>query len=261
MLYDYEVRRSPFTATFMEGLSPKPHIHQHLELIYLTEGSSVATIDGQDCLLQAGQLVLVFPGQIHFYNDIDKIRGKMFIVHPEIFYDLTAYFSQNVPLHPVFSRDQLPEDIDEQLHRIFTLINSSNEFENIAAKGLMTGVISLLLRNTLIRPAEKDRDIMRDILQYCMGHYTEQISLDDLAEQMHLSKYYLSHIFKKRLNLSFPDFLNGLRVEHACRILHAERSVTDVAYAAGFNSIRSFNRNFQKHTGFTPTEFITVFKK
>ncbi|MBE6956966.1 MAG: AraC family transcriptional regulator, partial [Ruminococcaceae bacterium] len=80
-------------------------------------------------------------------------------------------------------------------------------------------------------------------------------TLDILAEQLHLSKYYISHVFTERLNLSFPDFINGLRVESACRRLDRGYSVTDAAFEAGFNSIRSFNRNFERVKGVAPSEY------
>ena len=261
MIYDYEVRQSPFSATKVTGLSPKPHIHPHLELIYLSAGSSVASVDGIDYPLQAGDLILAFPNQIHFYSDKEQILGEMFIVHPDLFMELHAYFSKQVPVCPVICKNALPENIAERLQRISILCNSLEKLDNIASKGLFLCLLAELLQSIQTVQTQKDHDTVRDILVYCMAHYTEPMSLDDLSGELHLSKYYISHIFKKRLNLSFPDFINGLRVEHACRCLNGERSVTDVAYASGFNSIRSFNRNFEQHTGMTPTEYLRRYQK
>lgn len=256
MIYDYEVRQSPFSATTVVGLSPKPHIHPHLELIYLTEGSSTATVDGANHVLYAGDMILTFPGQIHFYNDLSSVQGRMIIVHPDLFSELHSYFAKRVPICPVIRKQNLPNDITERLKKIHTMSEGASDLDRIAAKGLFLCLLAELLQNMQTVPTHKDHDTVRDILVYCMGHYTEPLNQESLADQLHLSKYYISHIFKKRLNISFPDFINRLRVEHACRNLTGERSVTDVAYASGFNSIRSFNRNFEQHTGLTPTEYI-----
>ena len=256
MIYDYEIRRSPFFATTITGLSPKPHIHPHLELIHLTQGSSTATVDGVNYLMQEGDMLFTFPNQIHFYNELSLIQGRMFIVHPDLFSELNSYFAKRVPVCPVIRKQDLPEDIAQRLEKIHTMTNSTSVLDHIAAKGLFLCLLAELLQNMETVPSQKDHDTVRDILVYCMSHYTEPLNLESLAEQLHLSKYYISHIFKNRLNVSFPDFINALRVEHACRNLTGERSVTDVAYSSGFNSIRSFNRNFEQHTGMTPTEYI-----
>ena len=58
------------------------------------------------------------------------------------------------------------------------------------------------------------------------------------------------------MGIGFSDFINTLRVEHACELLEKGRSITDVAFASGFSSIRSFNRLFSRNMGMTPTEFI-----
>ena len=52
LTYEVENRKYDFTAISIERLSPKPHIHSHVEFIYLTEGSSVATLDNKEYLFR-----------------------------------------------------------------------------------------------------------------------------------------------------------------------------------------------------------------
>ena len=57
------------------------------------------------------------------------------------------------------------------------------------------------------------------------------------------------------MGISYKDFINSLRVEHACKLLTKDISVTEVAYASGFTTIRTFNRAFLKHVGMTPRDY------
>ena len=101
-----------------------------------------------------------------------------------------------------------------------------------------------------------DQDTVKNILKYCMENYTEPLSLELLSKELHLNKYYISHIFQERMHISFKDFINSLRVESACNLLGKSSSITDIAYAAGFSSVRTFNRAFLKHMHMTPSDYI-----
>jgi YesN/AraC family two-component response regulator len=101
-----------------------------------------------------------------------------------------------------------------------------------------------------------NQDSVKNVLIYCMENYLEPLTLEKMARDLHLNKFYLSHIFNERIKLGFSDFLNNLRVEHACKILGREETVIEVAYASGFSSIRTFNRVFRERTGLTPRAYL-----
>ena len=77
-----------------------------------------------------------------------------------------------------------------------------------------------------------------------------------LARELHLSGDYISHVFSDRLGIHFPDFINRLRVEQACQHLAKGCSMTEVAFASGVSSIRSFNRNFKQIMRVSPSVYI-----
>lgn len=108
---------------------------------------------------------------------------------------------------------------------------------------------------TLI-PNKSDQDSIKRLLQYCSENYTEPLTLDSISSNLHLNKYYISHIFKERMDIGFTDFVNNLRIEHACGLLERGVSITEVAFSSGFSSIRTFNRCFLQNMGMTPREYI-----
>lgn len=256
MAYLIEKRALSVSTETFSKLTATPHLHTHLEMIYMVEGSSTVSADYREFSLNRGDLFLAFPNQIHFYHDHTSTSGYLFIFSQDIFPDLKELFHTMIPDCPVIKCGQLPDRIRESLHKIMLCNTSGSHFDEIAAKGLLLALLCELLPLLTLRPHRPGNDSTKSILTYCSEKYTEPLSLDILSRELHLNKYYISHIFKEHLNIGFTDFINGLRVEYACSILERESCITDVAFASGFSSIRTFNRVFLNRVGMTPSEYI-----
>lgn len=256
MKYMLEIKTSPIIALPLNALSPTPHLHTHLELVYIETGLSVATVNGRDHPFGNGDIFLAFPNQLHFYWDRTPIRGQIVIFSAALFPDLAEHFSSRVPVDPIIKSNQLPPDVGKQLVSICEQVNSQVALEQTAAKGKLLSLLSELLQKMELVPCSGTLDNIQSLMRYCMDHYTEPLSLDHLAAALHLNKYYISHLFRERLRVSFPAYINDLRVSHACALLKADKSITATAFDSGFASIRSFNRNFEKIVGKTPSEYL-----
>lgn len=260
MRYQYENRKNTFFTQKTYKLSPIPHIHPHLELIYLKQGSSIATVDGKDFLLEQGSFFLSFPNQIHFYNDQSPIQGYLFIFAPEIFKDLKEIFRSKVPASPILKIACSSSEIESKLETIYCKNNSALPLDKIIAKGYLLALLGELLSCTTLADAPADYDNVKNLLIYCSENYTEPLSLDLVSQKLHLSKYYISHIFSNKLHVSFTDFINTLRIEQSCTLLEKGANITDVALSSGFSSVRTFNRVFVQQMNMTPREYIKIKK-
>ena len=77
-----------------------------------------------------------------------------------------------------------------------------------------------------------------------------------LERELHLNKYYISHLFSSKLGIRFNDYVNSLRVSQACRLLRdTEMPITEISDAVGFNTQRTFNRAFARFRGCSPGEY------
>lgn len=87
-------------------------------------------------------------------------------------------------------------------------------------------------------------------------------TLNKVAKQAKLPAYLVSHIVNNTIGKSFPDFLNGYRIEEAKKLLlhpnYRNTKIASIAYDCGFNTLSSFNIAFKKFTGVTPTKFQKV---
>jgi len=254
--YLYENRKMPLQAWRFPRLTITPHIHPHLELIYLQEGESIAFTDGKEHRLEAGDLYLAFPNQIHYYHDQSPTSGSIVIFSAEILQDLQELLESKVPSCPVVKRDQLPPDVKQRIENVVEAFLSDSPFGRIEAKGELLLLMTKILPAMELTDSSASQDSVKNVLVYCMENYLEPLTLEKMARDLHMNKFYLSHIFNDRIKIGFLEFLNNLRVEHACKILGKEGSVIEVAYASGFSSIRTFNRVFREKTGMTPREYM-----
>lgn len=256
MPYFFEEQKKVFRGNAIDHLTLCPHFHPHLEMIYLKEGSSAASVDGRTSIIEAGDLFIAFPNQIHCYYDRSKLNGNLVIFAPELIPDLQAIFEKRIPVDPVIKKECLPSDIGARMTRIVEKIQSQEPLPMLSARGELLMLMAEVVPNLHCVQTPVRHDSVKDVLLYCVENYTEPLTLDVIAKNLHLNKFYISHIFRERLKISFPDFINGLRVERACTMLSENCSITEVAFASGFSSIRTFNRAFVQRMGKSPTAYI-----
>lgn len=85
------------------------------------------------------------------------------------------------------------------------------------------------------------------------------ITINDLAESLKCSRHHLSQVLNDNLQQSYYDYINGLRINEAKRLLNDPQNdqikISSIAYDSGFNSLSSFNEVFKKMAGKTPSEY------
>lgn len=256
MPYQIEIRKYAFTASHIHRLLPMPHIHSHIEIIYLKKGASVAVVDNKEHLFEAGDFFISFPNQIHFYHDKTPLEGYMIIFTPELFQEVKEIFQTKIPKYPILHRDQLPADMISRMEKICEKLGGDSLYDKTAARGYLLALLGEILPFMMLEDCVGNQDTIKSVLRYCLEKYKEPLSLEMLSKELNLNKYYISHIFRERMNVSYKDFINNLRIEYACNLLEKGSNITDIAYASGFSSVRTFNRAFLKRLNMTPREYI-----
>ena len=112
---------------------------------------------------------------------------------------------------------------------------------------------------------ESDRSIKQKVEEvkfYIDNNFDKEIRLSDLAGKLFVSEQYLSKLFSNEIGLSLSEYLIRKRLEKVRKdLFETEKSVTNIAFSAGFSNINSFNRLFKKYQGLTPSEYRRESKK
>lgn len=99
-------------------------------------------------------------------------------------------------------------------------------------------------------------------IRYIHAHYTEELTLQEVADQVHISRNYFSLLFKKQTGRNFIDYLIHLRIQHARRLLgESDLRVYEVAEQSGFGDVKYFSKLFRRMTGSTPQDYRTNARK
>ena len=256
----YENKRIPVTSTKGTHLSPEPHLHNHLEVVFLLEGASGTVCENTENTIYPGDIFISFPNQIHCYPQIGDGHAKhlIFIFSPIVCSEFKDLFHRMIPTCPVVRKEELDPEIPMLAQKIYEENKKNTPYREVITRGYLIAFLGKLLRSRDFREEKQsDGSLLKSILNYCNKHYTEPLSLDLLSTELNVGKYHISHIFSKKLKISFPDYVNGLRINDAIGKLAADtdRSITDIAYDCGFSSTRTFNRAFVKYTGISPREY------
>lgn len=266
----YEKRRLDFF--YLDALHGRRHLacgnhmHRHIEVVYMKKGRSGALLESAPCEIGDDSLFIAFPNQFHAYEGRERQEYHLFIVSPNLFPELSGVFDSYVPAKPLLEQVSSHPELLTLIELIAAESKRADGDERVKEaelRGLGLAFFSALLR---ILPLEKksgtQSDAMRRILEYCAQNYREPLSLESLGEALHMSKYYISHLFGERYQTSFSDYIGSLRLADACRHLECtDKSVTEISALVGFGSTRTFNRAFQSHYGISPTEYRCERKK
>lgn len=139
--------------------------------------------------------------------------------------------------------------------------------DQLVARSRILTALLLILREVSSPPEETEsggaygrkrrHELMTQARHYMQQHYCECVSLDEIAAQLHVSGYYLSHVFSAESGFSLFSYLTDIRMEKAGSLLLDGRlNVSQVAPAVGYQSPNYFSKVFRKHYGCSPREFI-----
>lgn len=253
----YENRTVPLAILRSLRLTKNPHMHKEIEIVYIRQGQAIAYAD-QNCFeLREGDIFFAFPNQVHYYN-IEK-PGDFCIILPDpaILLGAERIFADQIPVCNVQHIDP-----DDPAHEILEALirshdNKDDPLRLTAINGYTNLLVSMLLpRFTFQRADTASHAPLYDIMNYCSQHYSEDLSLTFLSDELRLSKYYISHLINVNLHMSLSEYINLLRVNAAAQLLQkTDRKVSDISLEVGFGTIRSFNRAFRQQLDITPADY------
>ncbi|MFZ6011942.1 MAG: AraC family transcriptional regulator [Bacteroidota bacterium] len=108
----------------------------------------------------------------------------------------------------------------------------------------------------------RDSERIDKIFTYSFSNFHKLITIEDVAKVANVSPYYFCKYFKARTSKRYVEFLNEVRIGHACKLLIENKlSITQICFESGFNNLSNFNRHFKSLLKKTPREYIKEFNK
>lgn len=227
------------------------HMHKEIELIYVIEGESYAYTNQKEYLLKKDDLFINFPYQIHHYQTTVEGKFMIMVFPPETLFSMSRVFTDNIPESNVINSEHITSLINK------LMAEDKSFFHNNIVCGYLNLIMPNALKNITLLPLTDVKTLSTEsILNFCINHYKEDLSLDTVSESVHINKYYISKTINSLLNLNFTEFINSLRVIEACELLkNTDKNITNISEEVGFKTLRSFNRAFRVMLGETPRDY------
>ena len=227
-----------------------PHLHGSFELITVTEGRMLVTVDKIQYSVMPGEALLIFPNQVHALSTPSHSRHFLCIFSPQIVQAYGKVFLSKIPVSNHFR--------PEPFYLAKLCILSSRE-SFLSVKGLLYSLCADFDRTAVYREQTTGtEDLLIRLFRFVEKNYQRDCSLTSLAKEISYHPAYLSRYFKECTGITFTQYVQEYRVNEACSLLRKTgRTVLQTAYDCGFDSLRSFNRNFMKITGLSPSEYRT----
>ncbi len=252
-----ETQELDFLTLWPDYLSPRPHFHKHIEIIYVIEGKALAYADQKSFVINKGEMFIAFPNQVHYYEKSIKGRYIVILIAPELVYGMENIMYNNIP-----KANRLDKAVIGDYEKIFSDYRKADgEYRDTTRVGIINRLLAEVLPKYELMPRVKTNNTtLQSVLNYCTRNFAEDLTLESIAEALHISKFHISHLLNKKLGISFNSYLNNIRVHKACSLLNdSENKISDISEEVGFGSIRSFNRAFKTVMDMTPIEYRNQF--
>ena len=236
-----------------------PHFHKNYELLIALSGSCKVTVGKISYELNSGEAVFICPFQIHSFNAGKHSSVRRVTYHEHLILTIAQTLNGRIPQYPAFRIDEkIFKDFTEFIDRTFGTekisVNRIASFQQrMRAKGFLYLVgADMLDSSELIFPPTLD-SIAVEIVKYVAENFRKNISLDEIAKEKGYATQYLSRLLNRSIKMNFKKILNLYRIQCAYQLLQdTDRSVAQICFESGFQSIRSFNHVCREVYGTTP---------
>lgn len=246
-----------YNAVFYKDQFWDYHFHRNFELICVLKGSVICTINDVEYTLSEGEFGLCLPYDIHKYAP-NKNSEYWVMVFSEEF---VRYFAQKINGK---SGNGFVFKLDDNEKAYFTdkLIYCDSPTPMLMKSCLYLICEEYIKQIPLVDKRQSEVKIMPILADYIKEHHAKNITLTDIAKKLGYDYNYMSRYFKKVFNMTFSDFVNIYRLETAIKLLEeTNKSITDIVYESGFQSIRTFNSFFKNKMGMSPTQYKNTIRK
>ena len=235
----------------------KIHFHKHIELVYLLKGSFIANIDGLRTLIQEGEILLIQPYLVHYF----EMREDCEMITMLLSYEEMSHYEPHIEYKRfVISENQ---DIINRIKLLMVDIDSVRksecQYKDLLVQKNVYELFYILLKEMSYETNQSIHETYQNvnqIIEYIEEHYNERISFQELSQHFGYSYAYFCRYFKKVTNQSLLQFQKRIQLKHAyIDVCNSSFNMTEISQIHGFPSVQNFMNLFKKEYQVTPYIF------
>lgn len=266
----YKVHYSHGARKYNETLN---HLHYDKDLVieYFRKGTTSKHIEGNIYSICEGDIVIITPAELHVPLRTDDCYIEKISIHISesllsVFGgDQTVFFDKivnkekgigNIIISDIVRELGLDKELDQCLRYAQDFSLESQVLLSCKIIELLAKISKFIEKDTIkdLSPTSSNK-IINQMINYINRHYTEDITLDILAEKFHFSKYYISHLFKDYVGVSPYDYLIIRRLYICNDLIRGKHTIKEACFLVGFHNYSNFYRLYKKHFKITPQQF------
>ena len=231
--------------------------HSMLELTYVDQGSIHSVVDGQDLLLEQGDMTIYGPDQWHMqYADIDVTASFVTITFDLIGEALEGLLNCKfripqraaAPLQQMLRERDCPDQYSDDM-----IISMLNQLLLVLLREGGTGTEMKLRTGSSVN---SENEIISRAQQYIGTHIRERLSVPIVARHADVSASYLTALFRKNLQISPGEYIRRIKLQESKQMIReGKMNFTEIAAALEYSTVHHFSRQFKEKFGITPTEY------
>lgn len=254
------------------------HLHQHPEIQLTVVKESHGTLIAGDYVgpFHAGDVFVIGGNQPHVFRNEEKFfkkRSRALAI--TIFFDETTLGENFWQLEEMKSLQQFLKNSSggfrikgKKKKLLAEKINLIATVEGIERLIIFLEILKQLGSRKEMQPLSKpiiqrniktyDGSRLNKVLEFTFKEFQRTIKLKEVSTLANLTPEAFCKYFKTRTRKTYINFLNEIRINHACRLLTQERTIADICYDAGFTNLSNFNRIFKKIKKVSPNEWRKI---
>lgn len=244
------------------------HCHSYYELFYLAAGNCRMFLDHSIYYVVPGDVVLIEPKRLHrtVYEASPVTERVAVCFSGKVLREMEVLCGEAAvrDAASTFKTGVLPEHIpyvEELFRRMEAEEARKDGYSELLKSAYLMELLAFLERNRRAAPdlpqkLNETEEAIQKAAGYMYYHYSEPLTLEKMADMVHMSPTYFSKKFRRVAGLGFKEYLSHIRVEAAARrLLEGGETVTEVAMACGYSDGNYFGDAFRKAKGLSPNQY------
>lgn len=253
---DYDYLKT--NSAVPDDINYQPHFHSTYEMLYtLNIGEAYYNISASKFRIGIKDLIIIQPGTLHNLQIIpgqEYERIVMYFSKENIHSDLHDFLQTTNKIYHL--QDDSPIQTAFSLLRENSKVFSKEEFSR-TLEGLLNMIITHLKYSHEEKKTESlnaQNETINKILNYIEENITQPLNADNISEKFFVSKSWLSHNFKKHLNISLKKYINQKKLLHIERLISAGITISKAVESCSFANYATFFRQYKQYANKKPTD-------